>query len=715
MRTLFVACFLVSFVSIASSQQDQWERIGAVQFTSVARQSAFKLYVTTSHGYLYSSTDKGNSWSGRRLDDTLNLVDIAFVDSLHGVIIDHYSNVLLTSDGGDTWSYKLLPQFSIANRVAYPSLDSIFICDSLGKVWRSIDRGNSWKVVYQSAFGENPEYALQSIFFRDSKNGFVVGAKGILLKTLDGGEHWSEPIKAIGDSIPLFCIDFYNKDVGVVAGLNYVFTTIDGGENWIAHRLQDSVKNILFTIRLTSDHDFFAFGPSGQVYLSSDFGKTIRVPLIDAEEFSTVNGSIFNSGEGAFVVGGAGLILFSGNGKDWVAKNQCTGGGTSWNGGYTTTLFFVGVHFNSRDTGFVIQQTGDCKKTANGGKTWQPLNLSIQIPKNGFIGSAFKNEVGYVYSAHSIVRTSDNGTTWLRADPILDSTTPFAGKSVPLFWSFLSVQVGDQKFGVATMSVSDSIINPSQSQSRYGNYHSQLYFTTNDGISWDVMKTAPSLPRSRTVHFKNRMTGYLGCDSNTLYRTFDGGITWQRIKVGSVGNSIRTINFLNDTIGFLSMNNDVFSTSDGGASWTKEEFRMPVDFPKPAVNMFIFPDSSTVIARDNTEKYYRKVISPQKNTSVRNNFFSHAQESDILVFPQPAHRSVHCIFQILDGTSRSPIKAGLYDVLGREVFDLSTIANSNRNSLRSEFDLDTNMFSPGIYTISFIIGKRAFSKQITIF
>ncbi len=741
MRVILAFLIVVLFASVSFAQNNGWERVGAIQFTSVARQSPSKIVLTTSHGYLYSSTDKGNSWLSTKLDDTLYLVDIAFADSLHGVVIDHYSNVLLTADGGNSWKYSLLPQFSIANHVAYPSPDSIFICDSLGKLWRSVDRGNSWKIIYQSPFGETPDYALQALHFSNSKIGFVAGAKGIFLKTTDGGENWKRPNIGTGDSIPLFCMDFFDRNIGVAAGWNHYYTTTDGGENWKSHRLQDSVLNFLYTVRLTSDHDFFAFGPSGQVYLSADFGETMRVPLINAEEYSSANGSISDSKNGTFVVGGAGLVLFSSNGKDWIPKNQCAGGvveacgngiihsvgsdpffstsinsGLSWNGAYTNTLFFVGLHFTSRDSGFLIQQTGDCKKTTDGGQTWQQLSLGVKLPKGAYTSSSFKKDVGYILSNQSIIRTTDNGSSWLRVDPVLDSTTPYKGISVPLFWTFLSIQSLDQEYGFASMYVSDSIINPMQGQSRYGNYHSLLYYTTNAGSSWNVMKSAPALPRARFVFFKNRMNGFLGCDSGVLYQTFDGGLNWTKLQITPAFNVLKAINFVNDSIGFLSTTDDVFFTYDGGKNWTKDHVRIPSDFNKTMFDMFVFPDSNTVLARDRSNVFYRKTIKPSGQSSVKTELSSNIfQYLYISAYPQPCHNSMHCLLHGLYSAPNALLQAGVYDILGRQILDLTSIAINNNNGYISEFTIDVSPLAKGAYTLIYSLGTTSCSSQFVVF
>ncbi len=745
MKYFFPFIILLSVCVSASAQTKEWERVGAVSFTGIARQSSSKIVLTTSHGYLYSSTNEGSTWDRKKVDDTLNLVDVAFVDSLHGVILEHYEHVLFTSDGGNSWKYSNIPLSGQLNHIAYTSINTAFVCDSLGNIWQTSNRGDSWNRQYHSNPEYSPDSALSHIFFLDSQVGFVTGLHGIFLTTVDGGVHWNKKEIGAGDSIPLSGIDFFNKNVGVVCGYKYFYTTTNGGVTWKTHTQPDNATYYLNVVKLISDHEFFGFAPSGQVYYSANLGDTVGVSLIvgNVEAFSTIYTGLFTPGKGAFVAGNAGLIASSLDGRNWTAKNQCTGGimeslgkglvhaisedapffvtstdgGITWNGDYTKTLFFVGLHFTSLDSGFVIQETGDCIQTTNNGKTWAPLNLGLSsFPKQFTYTSFNKYNVGYAVSEKSVVRTSDNGVSWLRVDPVLSHQTPYAGLSSPLFWTFLSVQSLDKQNGFATMSIGDSVFHPTGGQARYGNYHSTLYHTINAGTTWEIMEQAPQLPRSQVVYFKNIQDGFLSCDNGVLYRTVNGGNTWNRVSVGTSTLPINAINFLNDTVGFLASRDQMYSTKDGGNTWAKEIIKLPSDFPSPSFVSFVFPDSNSVIVADNSRFFYRREITGGGTNTVRTEKSSGIlQYLYISAFPNPSRGTLQCILHGMYSAPNGVLRAGLFDILGREVIDLTSLAIANNNNQISTFSINTEKLSHGVYTIEYSLNGVSYSKKIAIY
>src|SRR5579872_6349283 len=196
----------------------KWEQVGPITFTSAARQSPSRIVLTTSHGYLYITNDSGKSFERQEVDDTLNLEDIAFADSLHGMILENGAFDLSTSDGGKTWEYQNNPA-SRPYRVAYPSVDTAFEADTLGNIWRTIDGGKNWKL--QHAI--DPNIMPHAIRFIDGRTGFALFDAGYFLKTSDAGEHWLRQNIGAGDSINLYSIDTRGRDTLLVGGLGHYY------------------------------------------------------------------------------------------------------------------------------------------------------------------------------------------------------------------------------------------------------------------------------------------------------------------------------------------------------------------------------------------------------------------------------------------------------------------------------------------------------------
>ncbi|HKX32038.1 MAG TPA: YCF48-related protein [Blastocatellia bacterium] len=203
------------------------------------------------------SKDNNNWRVVRRSSQTdKNLRAIYFVDAMTGWAAGDSGLVLRTTDGGRTW--KSLPnnfranirmlQFIDWNRgwmlgdVEGPpnenqepeSRTMLFSTQNGGRTWTS-----------------RPLPQVLSLYFLDAENGWAVGRAATVLKTTDGGEHWSQIVgieKLVGLPIEssnynfgfreIFFLDakhgwmvgnFYGRARSNIGGL---FVTTDGGLSW---------------------------------------------------------------------------------------------------------------------------------------------------------------------------------------------------------------------------------------------------------------------------------------------------------------------------------------------------------------------------------------------------------------------------------------------------------------------------------------------------
>jgi len=249
MKNSFVLSVLIVLGQTCFAQlpmRRHWEKLGPVEFTAVARQSPTTLVATTNHGYLYSSNDGGVTWEHRLFDDTIQLVDIAFVDSLHGAVAERGGRVYFTDDGGATWDQTYTNDPNLAD-----AGDSL----PLGGQKSGLAALNM-----QTAWVYGVIYAPGTVY---------------LYRTEDGGANWNE------QSLPL----------------------PQGVEN-----AELSVEHIAFitpnfgflTMRITSDDINLA------VYVSDDSGKTwsltpTLIPGAGAADFLSANEVVIYNGSQFYV------------------------------------------------------------------------------------------------------------------------------------------------------------------------------------------------------------------------------------------------------------------------------------------------------------------------------------------------------------------------------------------------------------------------------
>src|SRR5687767_4375722 len=75
-----------------------------------------------------------------------------------------------------------------------------------------------------------PGQDLNTVFFLDSKRGWVGGDKGFLSRTDDGGHSWAQQVVETTDAIN--DIYFRDKEAGFLIAGNAVFGTRDNGTRW---------------------------------------------------------------------------------------------------------------------------------------------------------------------------------------------------------------------------------------------------------------------------------------------------------------------------------------------------------------------------------------------------------------------------------------------------------------------------------------------------
>src|SRR5262245_1717409 len=127
---------------------------------------------------------------------------------------------------------------------------------------------------------------LHGVFFLDQKRGWVVGSKGTLLQTLDGGNTWKSRGSSTQDVVrDIFFID---EETGwMVVEVNayqlktkeepraYLLKTVDGGEHWTRIEIKGfDVDAILVRAFFNRNGRGWTFGEGGSIYTTHDAGDS---------------------------------------------------------------------------------------------------------------------------------------------------------------------------------------------------------------------------------------------------------------------------------------------------------------------------------------------------------------------------------------------------------------------------------------------------------
>ena len=109
-----------------------------------------------------------------------------------GCIAGARGTILVSEDGGETWNrIKISCSESLYSATVLTDDKTISVVGDVGTIMVSKDRGHNWEHrTYTASPWEN--WLNASHFSKDGRTGWIAGAKGLLLNSIDGGDYWSE-------------------------------------------------------------------------------------------------------------------------------------------------------------------------------------------------------------------------------------------------------------------------------------------------------------------------------------------------------------------------------------------------------------------------------------------------------------------------------------------------------------------------------------------
>jgi len=234
------------------------------------------------------------------------LLDVARVDGLLVAVGDR-GHILVSRDGGDSWSQARVPTRSMLTGVFFADPDHGWAVGHDGVILRTTDGARTWEMVRWAPEEENP---LFDVRFSDTLNGFAVGAYGTFLATSDGGDTWTP--RTIGES------DFHlhrivpgeDTTLFIPAEAGTIYRSDDGGLTWA--ELPSPYEGSFFGATSLGDGAILVFGLRGHLYRSEDRGQTWE-PLETSTTALLTDGLVLDDGT-VLITGLGGVVLASRDG-----------------------------------------------------------------------------------------------------------------------------------------------------------------------------------------------------------------------------------------------------------------------------------------------------------------------------------------------------------------------------------------------------------------
>ncbi|MCL5020109.1 MAG: hypothetical protein M1339_00275, partial [Bacteroidetes bacterium] len=641
----------------APTSTPYWNNV-AGRMTSIAVDPTDSLvvYAAAAGGGLWKTTDGGSSWtpltdnfsrlaSGAVAVDPNNPSVIYYGTGELNFNIDGYPGtgfLYKSTDGGDSWTQLAMPQngglYYTSQIVVAPSNSNYVYASGFWDVYRSTDAGASWTEldltdgavddIVVSPTNANIIYASYgSGFSGDSTN------YGIFEST-DAGNTWTKLTNGLPSSGQIFRISLAiapsnpqvlyaaingNRPTGRSQDTNRVYISQNGGSSW----------SVLPSVTSTSDFGGGQGWYNNVIAVDPNNPKTVYLGGVDFWK-STDSGNTWSpmtNGYGLYKTGqttvhvdqhaiafakGSSTTFYIGNdGGVWKTTNagasftdcnsnlqtiqfyditaspanqNLTIGGTQDNGtemnaqpSTTWNLIFGGdggyVMIDPSNPNIVYTEyvNGEIQKSVNGGQTFNEITSSSNIGSGYWLTPYVMDPVNnnLLYTATDKVYESTNGgTNWASISPVLNPNLPSSSNQV------------------TTMSISPvegNVLYAGISGYRGAADSAYLYVSTSSGANWtNITGNLPpgtnfcqvtADPTHKGEAYLAVLTYANSLQSPHVLRTTDYGQTW--VGLDSSGNGfanvptkVIVVDSLNGYI-YAGTYAGVFESTDNGASWSQ--------------------------------------------------------------------------------------------------------------------------------------------------
>ncbi len=413
---------------------------------------------------------------------------------------------------------------------------------------------------------------LSDISFVNDSVGWIVGERGTILKTTDGGQTWD--IQESGTDLWLMNVSFTDENTGFASGNNsMVVYTVDGGENWLRmpgfQWYSDPLKSIYVV-----NPDTVWFGSwNGQIYGCFNYGSSWK-RIAPGGSYMEINSIWFPGNKRGIAAGGS----LSG-GRFYKVSDD---GGETWQSQTINDSIgdITDMVFTSPDTGYLLSEKYMVPvyvyKTVDAGATWHPV---YHIIGNNWKKLFFlDNNTGYALTYGAIYKTTDGGLSWELRSYLYGSTYYtdlfFSSESTGYICTYsgeiFKTVDGGENWEPLSRGYHETLYSVAFTDDKTGWAISQnmLLHTTDGGVHWNNTNNI-SIFGGRKLFFTDKNHGWLLDDyGNKLYKTVNGGDEWTLL--GSIDGTGSKLYFSDTLHGwFINAQGELSGTSDAGLTWTK--------------------------------------------------------------------------------------------------------------------------------------------------
>lgn len=695
---------LAMIMLLCINTNSQWKQLNGPERANIAGLASIDsmIFAVTNH-HLYSSSNKGTTWTRRGFSEYFLLIEGVSINSITAkgkiLLINFFGKELFRStNNGKDWTLLIGTKLLQSVEEFVWDGDTMYAASNIG-VFKSTDLGSSWKKLNGNLpFTSSPTAGtvVRSITLSDSNIYIGVDNRGIY-RSVKGDTNW---------------------------------TSVNTG---IEKR---SVRSIL-----SIDSMMYAGTDSGLFRLNNNQWKSVdtsfdKLQINDIKYFDKI-----------YIVTNLGVITSDKNITHWSWSKKNLKDYT----GYFQYNIHNNINFHDNSV-FVGTSVYGIFRSDDSGKTW--IGTGSTARKNYIPQFIVRDTIIFASTYDDIYLSNDEGNNWTNlvtdsvfsvryiafSDSTLYASTSFnmvfrkegmlspwelifSGTSVDQIIArqdsiylvteegiFFSPNKGTSIWLLDTTTIGKKINSLNTFGETYLTTTSKGVFISNDhGMFWKKTNL-PIFTIYDKFAFEKVQKHFIAWDGYSMFRMKEADTIWNEIVIPSnLGFAEPPFMVVKDSIIFISTLSGAFYSKDIGKTWIDMHFYADWDYDSnKGLTTCIGLNNNKVFASSAADGIWYRNLN-EIFTTIIENIKTHPESYFLSQnYPNPFNPSTTINFEI---PTQSFVKIKIYDLLGREIV---TLVNELKNEGTHTIQWNASQFASGVYFVKMNAGSFVSTKKLIL-